>query len=152
MLLLLFALSTLLWKSDVFKGEQHDPLKWCMLTLIVIINSEPAKNTYICIKKHANIYEVAEGLDPKARMFSVYLVPLSILGFSQRPGVMIDVRTGDCKLGDRRLVTFVFLRKPERPAGENVRYISSAPKSDTAPALFLHFISFNICPIVCNCY
>ena len=54
-------------------------------------------------KKHANIYEVAEGLNPEARMFSVYLVPLSILGFSQRPGVMIDVRTGDCKLGDRRL-------------------------------------------------
>ena len=80
---------------------------------------------------------MAEGLNPEARMFSVYLVPLSILGFSQRPGVMIDVRTGDCKLGGRRQVTFVFLRKPERPAGANVRYISSAPKSDTAPELSL---------------
>ena len=110
LLLLLFALLTPLWKSDVFKGEQHDPLKWCMLTLIVIINSEPAKNTYICIKNRP-IYDVAEGLNPEARMFFVYLVPLPILGFSQRPGVMIDVRTGDCKLGDRRLVTFVFFAK-----------------------------------------
>ena len=110
-LLLLFEISTPLWKSDVFKGEQHDPLKWCLLTLIVIINNELAKDARTSALKSRPIYDVAEGLKTEVRMFSVYLVPLSILGFSQRPGVMIDVRTGDCKLGDRRLVTFVFFAK-----------------------------------------